>query len=290
MDGEVLKGNWEGIVSEEDFRVVNERLELKPKNEYDPYTCQQSRPLQNQLYCGSCGSKMTGYKAKGKFDYYKCLNSKCKSKDLNANSSKKSLKEGIHNIFSDLLSSLKLNETLQGVFKEQMKLTINGQNEVFFEEENRLKKRIEELNRKLDGLDRKYAFDDLDKDLYTRFKNETVSELRTVQLKLEDFQIRISNLDKKVEDLVQFSEKLSEIWGFGDYETKVSVQKLIFPKGIVINPVEREYRTSDLNPIFRLIHSFTGDDGGRNKKRTGRNTDPSCVVAGTGLEPATFGL
>ena len=171
-----------------------------------------------------------------------------------------------------------------------MKLTINGQNEVFFEEENRLKKRIEELNRKLDGLDRKYAFDDLDKDLYTRFKNETVSELRTVQLKLEDFQIRISNLDKKVEDLVQFSEKLSEIWGFGDYETKVSVQKLIFPKGIVINPVEREYRTSDLNPIFRLIHSFTGDDGVRNKKRTGRNTDPSCVVAGTGLEPVTFGL
>ena len=50
------------------------------------------------------------------------------------------------------------------------------------------------------------------------------------------------------------------------------------------------YKFSDLNPIFRLIHSFTGDEGDRNKKRTGRNTDPSCVVAGTGLEPATFGL
>lgn len=43
------------------------------------------------------------------------------------------------------------------------------------------------------------------------------------------------------------------------------------------------YRTSDLNPIFRLIHSFTGDDVDRNKKRTGRNTDPSCLVAGTGF-------
>jgi len=159
-----------------------------------------------------------------------------------------------------------------------MRPTINGQNKVFFEEESRLKNRIEELNRKLDGLDRKYAFDDLDKDLYNRFKNETVAEMRTVELKLEDFQVRISNLDKKVEDLVEFSRKLNEIWGYGDYETKVSVQKLVFPKGIVINPVEREYRTSDLNPIFRLIHSFTGDDGDVNKKRTGRNTDPSCVV------------
>ena len=53
---------------------------------------------------------------------------------------------------------------------------------------------------------------------------------------------------------------------------------MIFPNGIVINPVEREYRTSDLNPIFRLIHSFTGDDGSINEKRTGRNTDPSRLV------------
>ena len=97
-------------------------------------------------------------------------------------------------------------------------------------------------------------------------------------------------LKRKVEDLVQFSCKLNEIWGLGDYETKVIVQKLIFPKGIVINPVERVYRTSDLNPIFRLIHSFTGDNGVINEKRTGRNTDPSRLVAGAGLEPATFGL
>jgi len=80
------------------------------------------------------------------------------------------------------------------------------------------------------------------------------------------------------ESLIVFSEKLNEIWGSGDYETKLSVQKLIFPKGIVINPVEREYRNSDLNLIFGLIHSFTWDYGGTNKKRTGRNTDPFCVV------------
>ena len=159
-----------------------------------------------------------------------------------------------------------------------MRPTINGQNQVFFEEEKRLKTRIEELNRKLDGLDRKYAFDDLDKDLYNRFKNETTAEIRLLESKMEDFQVRTSNLDRKVEDLVQFSCKLNEIWGSGDYETKVIVQKLIFPKGIVINPVERVCRTSDLNPIFGLIHSFTGDDGDVNEKRTGRNTDPSCIV------------
>ena len=79
--------------------------------------------------------------------------------------------------------------------------------------------------------------------------------------------------------MVEFSRKLNEIWGYGDYETKVIVQKLIFPKGIVINPVEREYRTSDLNPNI-WVNSFIygGGDGDVNEKRTGRNTDPSCVV------------
>ncbi len=65
-----------------------------------------------------------------------------------------------------------------------MRPTINGQNQVFFEEEKRLKTRIEELNRKLDGLDRKYAFDDLDKYLYNRFKNETTAEIRLLESKM----------------------------------------------------------------------------------------------------------
>ena len=79
-------------------------------------------------------------------------------------------------------------------------------------------------------------------------------------------------------------------WVNGEYETKLSVQKLLFPEGIVIDPEDRTYRTSNLNPIFGLIHSFTGGSDDANKKRTSSNTYPSCVVAGTGLEPVTFGL
>ena len=103
----------------------------------------------------------------------------------------------------------------------------------------------------------------------------------------EDSQIKISNLDKKVSELIEFSKNLSNIWVSGEYETKLSVQKLLFPEGIVIDPEDRTYRTSNLNPIFGLIHSFTGDNDSGNKKRTGRNTDPSCVVARSRIELAS---
>jgi hypothetical protein len=67
-------------------------------------------------------------------------------------------------------------------------------------------------------------------------------------------------------------------WVNGEYETKLSVQKLLFPSGIVINPEERTHRTSSLNPIFGLIYLFTGGNDSRNKKRTSKNTSPACVV------------
>jgi hypothetical protein len=40
-----------------------------------------------------------------------------------------------------------------------------------------------------------------------------------------------------------------------------------------------------MNPIFRLIHSLTGDKDDFNKKRTSKNTSPSCLVAGIGFIP-----
>jgi len=55
-------------------------------------------------------------------------------------------------------------------------------------------------------------------------------------------------------------------------------QKLLFLEEIIIDANNRTYRTSNLNPTFRLIHAFTGGNDSGNKKRTGINTDPSCLV------------
>ena len=127
-------------------------------------------------------------------------------------------------------------------------------------------------------MDSRFAFVEIDKELYNRFIGPVTSELVEIEEKLNDFQIKISNLDKKVSELIEFSRNLRNIWVSGEYETKLSLQKLLFPEGIVIDPNDRTYRTSNLNPVFRLIHSFTGGKDDSNKKRTSKNTSPSCVV------------
>jgi hypothetical protein len=47
-----------------------------------------------------------------------------------------------------------------------------------------------------------------------------------------------------VSELIEFSKNLNKIRISGEYETKLSIQKLLFPKDIGIDPDDRAYRTS----------------------------------------------
>ena len=57
----------------------------------------------------------------------------------------------------------------------------------------------------------------------------------------------------------------------------------MFPHGIVIEPVNRQYRTSKVNQVFSLISSISKDKGDKVKDSSTLNEDESCLVAGAGL-------
>ena len=59
----------------------------------------------------------------------------------------------------------------------------------------------------------------------------------------------------------------------------------MFPHGIVIEPVNRQYRTSKVNQVFSLISSISNDKGEKEKDSSTLNEDESCLVAGAGLTP-----
>jgi site-specific DNA recombinase len=52
----------------------------------------------------------------------------------------------------------------------------------------------------------------------------------------------------------------------------------------------REYLTKKVNGIFELIFVFIGVQEGIKNEKTHQNVDGFFSVAGTGLEPVTFGL
>ncbi len=108
------------------------------------------------------------------------------------------------------------DEELEDVFKEQIKLTLNEQSFKIYDDQTILKKRLKNLKSRKETLDSRFAFGEIDNELYNRFIDTVKSELIEIEEKLEDSQIKISNLDKKVSDLIEFSKNMSNIWVSGE--------------------------------------------------------------------------
>ena len=233
---------------------------------------------------------MTGYVKKKTIHYYKCQNQKCTCKDLNANSSKRSLKEGLHNIFQEYLEQFELSPSLESVFREQMKLTIESQ---YKEEIGMLKSfdgSIIQLIDKLEMLENKYLYEGFPKQKYELHKSKLETELLELHEEKSKLSLEISNLDEKIDSCIEITKNVSKHWTSGDYEFKTKLQKLMFPDGIVIEPENRQYRTSKVNQVFSLTASISGNKDIKEKNSSTKIVNESCLVAGTGLEPATFGL
>jgi len=289
LNGEAIKGKWKAMVTPAQFKRINDTLDRYASG-YKQSKYPVGRPLQHFLICGNCEGKMTGYMAKGKYPYYKCQNSKCPSKDINAITTPRALKKGANDLFNNYLGKYALDPKLETAFKAQMHLTIKQLDSEQEDERKIIGKRITEVKGKLDCLNNKYLFEDYPKDLYNQYKTPLEKELSELIEQLSDVKVKISNQDKKIDVCVEVAKNISKYWSSGDMHTKSRIQKLVFPEGVVINPENRQYRTKKVNMIFFKNLVLPRDAKWEIKNASAISSDASCLVAGTGLEPVTFGL
>lgn len=289
LEGTPIRGNWKPIVRIDNFKKINKTFETT-RSGYKQSKYPEGRPLLHHLFCGNCSSKMTGYMAKGKYPYYKCQTSNCTTKDMNAITTPKSIKKGLNNIFNDYLSNYALDSKLEAAFKEQMRLTFKQLDNEQEEEHKLITKRISVAQTKLESLTNKYLFEGFPLEMYDKFKIPLEKEIEELNEELSNINSKISNQDKKIEDCVEVAKNISKYWASGSTHTKTRIQKLVFPKGVVINPENRQYRTNKVNMIFLKNSIIPRDVRWEIKNPSAISSDGSYLVAGTGLEPVTFGL
>ena len=288
LEGKAIEGNWPAIVSKKGFITINERLKCKTNNGYQQSKRHEGRPLQAILTCALCGSKITGYKAKKLYDYYKCQNKECKSKDMNATDSSK--QKGLNTLFKEVLEDFKLNKELIPLVSEQLRLTVERIEGDISSNLNRFKKLKNEQLEKLNKLERNNALGDVPSNVYHELKRELLQEIHGYEEQIGQSSVEISNLDERIKDCVSLTQNISKIWVSSDYDNKVTLQKLVFPAGLSIDPKNRQYRTKKINSVFSYIADYKRDSEEQKKDPPVKITDGSPMVAGTGLEPVTFGL
>ena len=289
---EPQKGNWEPMVSESDFWKIQAIIDdIKPnsKKKYSKSKICPERPLTGFLTC-ICGTAITSYPVKKKnLHYYKCQ--KCKDANFNAHTTKKSTHKGLDNLFQDLLHTYTLDKQYIKPFRAQLEKTFDDMNKEGFDELEAAKGVVTSLKSKLNRLEHLYIENpDFEHEKYNRLNKEYTEELNTKIEQIENAKKKISNHQKHIDKTLDIIQNISNIWALGDIDNKIRIQNLVFPEGLSIDPKNRQYLTKKVNTIFSSVKVFTGDNTTANNKKPISKTDGSLLVAGTGLEPVTFGL
>ena len=193
----------------------------------------------------------------------------------------------MHEKFTDLLKNYQIQDKKYiAPMKEVMYYTFKAEHEAKIQETAVQQKQILEIATKLERLEERYVFEEISQSQYGKFKQKLEAEKYEIEESLYSNGFNLSNLEKAIDLSLKYSLKLPELWGSGNLEVKRSIQKMVFPDGILYDFKNDDYRTTRINSIFSVIPSLSV----KNKhKKNGNKTDfsdYSRLVPWAGIEPA----
>ena len=97
-----------------------------------------------------------------------------------------------------------------------------------------------------------------------------------------------ADLKKQLEFGFEFLRKLPQVFPKCPLDVQQQIIGSIFPEKIIFK--DNQVRTKNVNEVAALISRINKPSGRNKKGQFSKNQELSCLVAGTGLEPATFGL
>lgn len=289
LDGNLVHGNWEKMISEKDFLYVQEILKGNHFG-YKQDRANPDRPLMGFICCNECGRKMSGYEVvKKKVHYYKCQ--KCKGVSINANITERAKGIGANPLFQNLLNSYTLDSTLIEPFKAQLKLTYDTFTFSSNKEDGMIESELIKLEKELKALKTRFALNpDIDKETYLELKQDFETKITDLKGKVPKEENTISNQDNYFQLMEDVVQNINKYWVSNELETQKRIQELVFPDGLVLDVKSRTYLTKKVNLIFQAAKEVSRVSEGVNEKRQPIYQLPSTLVAGAGFEPTTFGL
>ena len=289
LDGKIIKGSWEPLITVKEYNQLQRILEGSKQFGVVKIAGKEETPLAPKfLMCSDCDDTMTSYLNKAKNIYYYKCNS-C-HKTVNASSSKKSLRAGLHEQFSEVLEQFNFSGQLKDLFSAQLKKIIDDEMSKLSEKKRVASTELNELKTSYDKMEYRYAINEISKDIFERQSQKINEAIIHKTKELDYFPTKISNHEKAIIFFLKIAQNPSKFYGSLDYNKKRKFQYLVFPEGFHYSIQNRKYRTSKTNALFGLTKCISVSYDSEKQKTHPQKLDGSYLVAGTGLEPVTFGL
>ena len=281
LEGQVVKGNHEPIVSEKYFFLANEVIKESKANlsGYKHKKENDSVPLKQFVYCSECGTPFTAYIVKSKnLHYYKCNKIGCK-----CNKSAKHL----HTRFQELLSIFQTNQIYIPALRDRLLEVYDEVIEKSSVNTKEIKTKLTEVKEKIEKIEERFAYGEIDREIYEKISGKLKTEMTELMIQIDKSSLILSNPLDVVNKTLEITSNLVNLWLSGGSKEKKDIQNLLFPKGISYDREIDNYRTDEVNPILLLTHSFSEGLGGNKKGQREKNPLLSGLVAPTGIEPAS---
>ena len=276
LDGQIVEGKHEKLVSKEIFLKANEAL-AENSQHYKHENENIHIPLKRFIKCGNCSTSFTGYLVKKKnLYYYKCNKTGCK-----CNRSAK----WMNNLFIDLLKSYTIDEELVDVLKDSVIDAFYDINKTAIETTGVLEKQLDEVTQKLELLQEKFILGDIDKEIYDKFGKKYKEEKLNIEKEMRKSSFDLSNIQNYVKLAVKLVSKLHKMWELGTYSIKEKLQYILFPEGIVFDCQNNVYRTGRVNELLVLLRYLSDSYGQKERRQSTLKVGLSPFVVGTGIEP-----
>ena len=249
LGDEVIKGKHEPLI---DVALYNKVNGLSNAG-YEHREVTDEFPLKRHVICSDCGGYLTGYtvKARGR-NYYKCNKKGCKSNHST---------DKMHGKYKELLDAYRIPQELIPVLVEVFQKVFKDNNDMKVETRRMLLKRQTECKQKLEKLQVRYGLGEISNEVYQTTLRHLNTEMAEIEKGLEDANQNLSNMSKFVNEAVVMSCKLGTLWNNGNFDSRQSLQKLIFPSGVLFDKENDGYRTENVNEVFEIFSRLSKSYG-----------------------------
>ena len=156
-------------------------------------------------------------------------------------------------MFADYLVQFEYNKEKKAALKKLLLQGITKRLSKSVDETKLLKKKLSEKETQLEKIERKFLFDEIDKEIYQKHVTTIKEEMQVLSADLAKTDINSSNLENAVEKCLGIAQNISRAWVTAGFDNKRVLQNLIFPEGIMYNKEKGVVRTERVNSLFASI-------------------------------------
>lgn len=288
LEGEVIKGTQEPLVSLEIFYKVNNIVKKTHTRGYEVKSDKEYAPLLGSLKCPVCGHNLTASlstkmrKKYGKdIGYYVCSrkNCKCNVSTKKANSD-----------FENWLDSVSLPDGIVEVLEAQLKKAFPILNKSGQEEISAIKTNLSRKESEIEKVEYNLATASTPKiqEICEKQLLKLEAEKDRIAKELDERSQEILNLDNYITFGMVLKDNILKLWQLSNLQQKRRIQNLVFPDGLVWSK-----ENDDIEPVSKneFLFVYALKSMSYNEKKSGQTVvsdDVSALAPEAGLEPATL--